>query len=446
MKTPQEVFALCTIIRDGGHIAYIVGGSVRDMLMGREPHDFDVATSATPERVMELFDRTIPTGIKYGTVTVLMGERPIEVTTFRTDQGGTDGRHPDSVLFGETIEGDLARRDFTMNAIAFNPLTGELVDPFGGAEDINGGVIRCVGNPDERFAEDGLRIMRAIRFSVTLDFYIEKGTYEAISRGIPTFKKVSVERLHDELLKMFQGVCPGTGIEDMRRTGLLHEVLPEVEALVGVQQNRFHKHDVYRHTLETLDAAPQHLRLAALLHDVGKLKAQAPSEGRPGEFSFHGHEDVGAEIAKDILQRLKFKGDDVDTTVHLIAQHCIYMGFEKLSDSGVRRLIKRVGTDHLTDSLALREADVMGQGRMSREEVLSESQTIKARLDEILSRPLVEKLSDLAIDGTKVMEVLGIPQGRRVGFALRALEQAVLDNPDLNTEEGLTKLLTTLSF
>src|SRR5450631_14458 len=298
---PADVVRVCQRLRAQGHAAFVVGGSVRDIIIGRPPGDFDVATSAHPEETLRLFGNryAIPTGMQHGTITVLAGESPaqrhVEVTTFRGEGVYLDGRRPSTVTFSATLEEDLARRDFTMNAIAYDPEAGDLHDPFAGQGDIARALVRAVGDPILRFTEDGLRPMRAVRQATQLGFSLDSCTQAAIPKTLDSFRKVSAERIRDELGKLLLSPMPSTGIELMRVTGLLAEVLPELLPMVDCVQNHFHKHDVYRHTLATLDATPPDfiLRLAALLHDVGKPKTQAPREDAPGEYSFFRHEHVG---------------------------------------------------------------------------------------------------------------------------------------------------------
>lgn len=444
---PQAVLLVCGELQEDGHQAFVVGGAPRDILLGRPVHDWDVATSATPEQVQAAFRRTVPTGLKHGTVTVLIKtdwsetEEHIEVTTFRGDQGGEDGRHPDSVVFVKTAEEDLARRDFTMNALAMDATTGAMVDPFGGRKDIERRVIRAVGDPNARFAEDGLRVMRAVRFAATLGFELDPATKAAIPAALPTFRKVSAERIRDELVKMLAAPKPSVGVELMRETGLLAEVLPELLPLVGMEQNHFHAFDGWQHTMVALDAAAPDVRFAALIHDVGKPRTREPKEDAPGEFSFHGHDAISAQMADEIMRRLKFSNEEREFVCNLVQHHMAFVRQRSAwTPSAVRRFIRKVGAENMEPLLRLRAADIAGNGIPSRthEEETSE---LRAKIDAEMSKPLVTKARGLAVSGKDIMEVLGCKPGPVVGKVLRALEERVLDDPDLNAAARLREMI-----
>jgi tRNA nucleotidyltransferase (CCA-adding enzyme) len=442
---PSEVQAVCRRLREAGHAAFIVGGSVRDLILGRAPGDFDVATSAHPEATMRVFGSrfAIPTGLLHGTVTVLAGEtgkpRQVEVTTFRGEGVYLDGRRPSTVTFGATLEEDLSRRDFTMNAIAYDPATAALIDPFDGQGDIRRRLIRTVGDPILRFTEDGLRPMRGVRQAAQLGFVLEAATQTAIPRTLESFRKVSAERVRDELRKLLLAPVPSVGIEIMRATGLLAEVLPELLPTIGCQQNRYHQHDVYHHTLATLDAAiPDFVvRLAALLHDLGKPRTQAPRADAPGEFSFFRHEQVGAEMATAIATRLKLPTSDRDALCALVGGHMFFYTPE-WTDGTVRRFVKRVGPELVPRLFALREADVAS--RAAGQDREQETRELRARIAQVAADDAALRVTDLAIDGQDVMRILGIPPSRRVGEVLEALLEQVLDDPGLNERETLERL------
>ncbi len=348
-RIPADVLAVCHRLRGAGHEAHLVGGGVRDMLLGRPPADFDVATDAVPEAVMELFGKNfaVPTGLKHGTVTVLTDTAPprhVEVTTFRGEGTYLDGRRPSSVTYVKSLTEDLARRDFTMNAIAYDPLADAVSDPFDGRGDLTRRLIRAVGDPIARFREDGLRPMRAVRQAAQLAFGIDPPTQAAIEPTLDVFRKVSAERIRDELLKMLAAPQPSRGLQLMRATGLLGEVIPELLEGVGCTQNRFHKHDVFEHTLHVVDETEGDAirRLGALLHDVGKPRARQPREGAPGEFSFFQHEYVGAEMADEICRRLKLANADRERVVGLVKNHMFFYAPD-WTDGTVRRFVRRVG-------------------------------------------------------------------------------------------------------
>lgn len=448
-KLPDDVLAVCRRLREAGHTAYLVGGSIRDLLLGRAPEDFDIATSAHPEETLRVFGSryAMPTGLQHGTVTVLAGDprapRHVEVTTFRGEGAYLDGRRPSTVTFGATLEEDLSRRDFTINAIAYDPETGTVVDPFAGQADLGRKLVRTVGDPVLRFTEDGLRPMRGIRQAAQLGFTLDAATEAAIPRALASFRKVSAERIRDELRKLLLSPVPSVGIEAMRRTGLLALVLPELLATVGCMQNRFHQHDVYTHTLATVDASPPNfiVRLAALLHDLGKPTTQAPRADAPGEYSFFRHEQVGAELAQAIGNRLRLSTEERDTVCRLVGGHMFFYTPD-WTDGTVRRFVKRVGRDLVPLLFALREADIASRGQGEDRE--AETRDLQARIAQVAAADAALRVTDLAIDGQDVMRVLAIPEGRRVGEVLEALLDRVLDRPELNqraTLEGLVREL-----
>jgi tRNA nucleotidyltransferase (CCA-adding enzyme) len=443
---PADVVAVCRRLVQAGHAAHLVGGGVRDLVLGRTPKDFDVATSALPDQVMAMFGHrwAIPTGLQHGTVTVLSGPpphgRPVEVTTFRGEGEYLDGRRPSEVRFGASLDEDLARRDFTMNAIAFDALTGRISDPFDGQGDIERRLVRAVGDPLARFREDGLRPMRAVRQATQLGFTIDPPTALAIPQTLGSFRKVSAERIRDELMKLLAADKPGAGVELLRTTGLLAEVIPELLEGVGFAQNRFHRHDVYGHALATLDGVEGDvvLRLGALLHDVGKPRTAAPKPDAPGEHTFYRHENLGAEMAEGIGRRLRLANAERESVRLLVADHMFFYTPE-WSDGSVRRFVRRVGVEHLPALLALREADVEGRG--FGEDRASETRELRRRLGEVAAADAALSTKDLAIDGRDVMRALGIPPSRQIGVVLEALLERVLDDPALNTRERLEALL-----
>ena len=439
---PGPVLQLCRTLEGQGHEAHLVGGGVRDMLMGRLVHDWDVATSARPKQVQRLFRRCIPTGIKHGTVTVLLGdgdeELPIEVTTYRGEGAYSDGRRPDEICFVSSLEEDLSRRDFTINAMAVDPLRERLVDPLEGQRDLERGLIRAVGVAAERFGEDGLRVMRAVRFAAVLELHLEEATEAAICPAIPVFRKVSRERVRDELLKLLEAPRPSVGLEIMRRTGLMAEVLPDLLKGVGLTQNRHHPLDVYRHTLLVVDSAPPRalIRLTALLHDVGKPPTAMDNPRRPGEKSFHDHEQVGARMADDICGGLRLSNSDRQRVVALIRAHNFRL--DGWTDRAVRRFLARVEPDLREELFQLKRADVMGKG--GDPERLERVDELWARVKAELSRAPALNTRELALDGRLLMTHLGLEPGPRVGQIMRALLERVVDEPELNEEATLLRL------
>ena len=445
-QVPADVLALCRRLRGAGHQAHLVGGGVRDMLLGRRPADFDVATDAHPDVVLRLFGSTfaIPTGLKHGTVTVLTDaspRRPVEVTTFRGEGEYLDGRRPASVEYVDTLAEDLARRDFTMNAIAFDPIDGKIADLFDGQGDMARRLIRAVGDPLVRFREDGLRPMRAVRQAAQLGFEIDGPTRDAIPATLDVFRKVSAERIRDELFKLLASPRPSHGLRLMQETGLLGEVIPELLEGVGCTQNRFHKHDVFGHTLSVVDATAGDAvaRLGALLHDVGKPRARQPREDAPGEYSFFKHEYVGADMADAIGRRLKLANADRERVVAMVKNHMFFYTPD-WSDGTIRRFVRRVGgPEGLADLFALREGDVRGRG--FEEDPDAEIGELRRRIAEVADEDAALKITDLAIDGRDVMRVLGIPPSRAIGLVLERLLERVLDDPSLNEREKLEALL-----
>jgi tRNA nucleotidyltransferase (CCA-adding enzyme) len=439
---PTDVMAVLRTLRGASRQAWLAGGAVRDILCGVAAQDFDVATDALPEQVVRLFPRVIPTGMQHGTVTVLSGEHKVEVTTFRGEGRYLDGRRPSSVTFLADIEGDLARRDFTVNAIAWDPIAGVLRDPFSGVEDLRQRRLRAVGDPLARFREDGLRPLRAVRFASTLRLALDRPTWLAIPQALDVFARVAMERVRDELIKLLvRGASPSRGLRLLLRSGLLARIVPELLESVNFAQNRYHRWDVWRHTLRCVDAAPPDLvvRLAALLHDVAKPRSAAPKEGAPGENTFYDHEKLGARLATDILQRLKFPRRETERVALLVAEHNWHY-LPEWNDATVRRVLARIGPEELPALWMLRRADLNARGRLV-EEGLANQAAAEARFQREIDRASALKVTDLAIGGEDVMRELRIGPGRQVGEVLARLLERVLDDPDLNTREKLIRLL-----
>ena len=439
---PTDVMAVLRTLRGASRQAWLAGGAVRDILCGVAAQDFDVATDALPEQVVRLFPRVIPTGMQHGTVTVLSGEHKVEVTTFRGEGRYLDGRRPSSVTFLADIEGDLARRDFTVNAIAWDPIDGVLRDPFSGVEDLRQRRLRAVGDPLARFREDGLRPLRAVRFASTLRLALDRPTWLAIPQALDVFARVAMERVRDELIKLLvRGASPSRGLRLLLRSGLLARIVPELLESVSFAQNRYHRWDVWRHTLRCVDAAPPDLvvRLAALLHDVAKPRSAAPKEGAPGENTFYDHEKLGARLATDILQRLKFPRRETERVALLVAEHNWHY-LPEWNDATVRRVLARIGPEELPALWMLRRADLNARGRLV-EEGLANQAAAEARFQREIDRASALKVTDLAIGGEDVMRELRIGPGRQVGEVLARLLERVLDDPDLNTREKLIRLL-----
>ncbi len=440
---PQDVLDLCERLRSAGKRAWIVGGCVRDLLLGRPVNDWDVATDARPKELLRIFPRAIPTGIDHGTVTVLAGGASYEVTTLRGDGSYSDGRRPDWVEFVDDITADLARRDFTVNAIAVDPFAGELIDPFGGRLDLKERVLRAVGEPQERFTEDGLRVLRAARFVATLELTLDPATESAIGRTLDTYRKVAAERVRDEWVKTMKARQPSRAFEVMRRTGILGVTCPELLEGVGMEQNKWHAFDVWRHGMECLDACPGDpvLRIAALLHDVGKPRTRAWSDAAQG-YTFYDHDRVGAEIAEPIAARLRFSNEDRARIVALVRHHLFH--YSSWSDSAVRRWIRRVGPERIEDLYVLNTADALAKGRPVEGDLDALAQ-LKAHVARVLAEGAALSTRDLKIDGRDLMRELGLRPGPIIGRILEALLEAVTNDPGLTEPEALIALARTLA-
>ncbi len=433
---PEEVRALCKRLAEHGKRGWVVGGCVRDLLLGKEISDWDVATDARPEEVMRIFPRVIPTGIQHGTVTVLLKNHPYEVTTLRGEGAYSDGRRPDTVEFVEDIVADLARRDFTVNAIALDPNDGHVIDPFEGQKDLGRRLLRAVGDPLERFREDGLRVLRAARFVATLEVELDADTERAIAPTLDTYRKVSAERVRDEWVKTMKARRPSRAFEVMRRTGILGVTCPEMLEGVEMEQNKWHAYDVWRHAMECMDACQgdAFLRIAALLHDVGKPRTRAFSD-KTRDWTFYDHDRVGAEMADPICRRLRFSNEERERIVLLVRHHLFHYTAE-WSDATVRRWIRRVGKDRVQDLYTLNEADVRAKGR-DFEADLAALAALKEHVARVIARGAALNTRDLAIGGHDLMKELGLPPGPVLGKILAALLEDVTNDPALNERETL---------
>ena len=445
---PGDVHALCDRLGGAGYRAWVVGGCVRDLLLhdlepgaeasaaeGGVRNDWDVATDARPEDVQRVFPRVIPTGIQHGTVTVLMGGQGYEVTTLRGETTYSDGRRPDSVHFVDDIVRDLARRDFTVNAIAYDPKADALIDPFDGMKDLRARVLRAVGDPAERFAEDGLRVLRAARFVATLEMTLDPATERAVEPSLGTYRKVSAERIRDEWMKAMKARRPSRAFEVMKDHGMLAITAPELLESVGCEQNRHHSYDVWGHAMACLDAcAPSPvLRVAGLLHDVGKPRSRAFSE-KTSDYTFYEHERIGADLAGPLLSRLRFSNDERARVVALVRHHLLCWD-ATWSDAAVRRWMKRVGPELLEDLYLLNEADVRAKGRDATPD-LDRLAGLKAHVERVRASGAAFTLKDLAIDGAD-LRALGLRPGPLFGEILRALLDEVVEDPALNTKDAL---------
>ena len=434
---PEAAHMVCARLQEAGHPTYVVGGAVRNLVLGRKPKDIDLATAATPGDVRKLFRRVIPTGEAHGTVTVLHNGWSFEVTTFRTEAGYTDRRRPDTVTFVGTIRDDLSRRDFTINGMALNPQSAEFLDPHGGENDLRAGVIRAIGDPQTRFSEDALRLLRAVRFAAELSFAIEQATWHALCDQSDGIRLIAVERVREELDRILACELPSTGFRLMQKSGLLARVLPELDAGVGVEQRGVHRFDVFEHSIISCDAAPADnriVRLAALLHDVGKpptLQVDAS-----GERTFHGHDAASAELAEQALRRLRYPNAVIQEVVHLIRQHMFHYTPE-WTDSAVRRFLARVGLEHVENLFELRAADSYAQQGVGTENRALDQ--LRTRIAEIEREQHAITRNDLAVNGHELAGA-GIPRGPVMGVVIDHLLETVLDDPSQNSRERLLQI------
>ncbi len=434
IELPEKAKFIIDTITQAGYEAYIVGGCVRDAILGRVPQDWDITTSARPEQVKELFRRTIDTGIQHGTVTVMLDKEGFEVTTYRIDGKYEDSRHPKEVTFTPNLVEDLKRRDFTINAMAYNEESG-LIDIFGGVWDIENKMIRCVGNAKERFSEDALRIMRAIRFSAQLGYTIEEKTKEAISELAPNLKNISAERIQVELVKLLVSPHPDY-LRVAFETGVTAVIFPEFDKMMETQQKHpHHQYTVGEHTLHSLKEveADKYLRLTMLFHDIGKPDTLTVDE--EGITHFHSHAIVGEEITKNVLKRLKFDNDTIHTVSKLVYFHDYGNGVEP-DMRMVRRAVHKVGEDIFSLLFPVKYADIMAQSEYMRQEKLEILSHWKLLYEEIVEKSQCVSLKSLAVTGKDLIQA-GMKPGKEMGELLNKLLELVLENPENNTKEFL---------
>jgi len=440
-KIPHLVKDIAETLEKAGFEAYLVGGCVRDLLYQRLPKDWDITTNANPEQIQKLFPHTFYEN-SYGTVAIVTDDvsdetlKTVEVTPYRIEGDYTDNRHPESVKFAQTLDEDLQRRDFTVNAIALD-IRGKLHDPYKGQQDIKDTTIRAVGKPEDRFQEDALRMLRAVRFCAELNFNIEEKTEKAIFANSELLKNISKERIRDEFTKILMSDNPKRGLEIARKLGILKFIAPEIEVGAGMEQGGTHIYDVLEHILRDLQHTadrgwPLEVRLAALFHDIGK-----PPTRKQGveKWTFYGHEVVGARMTKKILSDLKFPKKTVDLVTKLVRWHMFFSDTELVTPSAVRRLLTNVGKENIWQLMDIRAADRIGTGRPK--ENPYRLRKYHAMIEEVMRDPI--SVGMLKTDGARIMKVTNEKPGPKLGFILRILLEEVLENPALNTEDYLDK-------
>lgn len=473
LNIPREIAAVIAELRNSrlpagrqGYKAYLVGGCVRDLILKRQPKDWDVTTDAKPEEIQKIFSDNVYEN-KFGTVGVKTGSEDktltvIEVTTFRREEKYTDFRHPDKIEFAKTVEEDLARRDFTVNAMALQldatsdkrqdeskailraTFNMSLIDPYDGQVDLKKKIIRAVGNPEERFKEDALRLMRAVRFAAELGFAIEDKTAEAIKSHAYLLEAIAKERIRDEFTKMIMSEKngPAWGVAMLENLGLLKYIIPELREGIGIGQNKHHIYTVWEHNLRALDYTAQNncsltVRLASLLHDVGKPRVKG---GDGPDSTFYGHEVVGARMTLKILDRLRFSKEIIEKSAHLVRHHLFYYNVGEVTEAGVRRFISRAGMENIDDLLKIREADRIGSGVPKA--VPYKTRHLQFMIEKVKADPISPKM--VVLDGSDVMKLLSIEPGPKVGWILSALLDEVLDAPKRNSKEYLEKRISEL--
>ncbi len=467
-QIPSYVSYVTETLEKAGFEAYIVGGCVRDLLIGRTPKDWDITTNATPDEIVPLFTKTIYEN-SFGTVAVVFEQDPnnplvthetevsvsretdtdvtyetkiVEVTPYRTETDYSDSRHPNEVKFSKKIEEDLMRRDFTINAMAYSISKRTLIDLYKGQEDLKDSIIRTVGDSGERLKEDALRMLRAVRFAVQLGFTVSYETGESIIKNNELLEKISFERIRDEFSKIIMSKEPALGVIMLEKYGLLKHFLPELEEGIGCEQKGEHIYDVYNHLLHALQHAADkewslEIRLSALFHDIGKPKTRrwdATKARGEGKYTFYGHEVVGARMTRKIMERLKFPNKTTDLVVSLVRNHMFFSDTETITLSAVRRIVAKVGKENVWDLMNIRECDRVG---MKKKEAPYRLRKYHAMIDEVLRDPI--SVGQLVIDGSIMINELHMKPGRKMGWILHALLEEVLDNPEKNNREYLDK-------
>jgi poly(A) polymerase/tRNA nucleotidyltransferase (CCA-adding enzyme) len=441
LDVPREIAAVGEKLRGAGYEVYLVGGCVRDLLIGRTPKDWDFTTNAIPEQIQAVFPDSFYEN-EFGTVGVKTGSADpameiVEVTPYRTESGYSDKRRPDAVAFGQSLEEDLARRDFTINAIAYDESKGQLVDPYKGQKDIETRVLRAVGEPRVRFEEDGLRLMRAIRLVAELDFALDAEAAAAIAEKASNLSHISRERVRDELTRILLSKQPMMALTLAQQLGILTYINADLPKGVGVEQNQAHSYDVFGHLMRSMQHAADKdwdfdIRLAALFHDIGKPAARRWSDEKR-DWTFHGHEVIGAKMTKKALEDLRFSRETIETVSKLVRWHMFFSDPDQITLSAVRRIIRNVGEEHIWDLLNLRICDRIGTGRPKEQPF--RFRKYKAMVEQALRDPI--SVGMLKTDGNRLMEQFHVEPGPRIGWTLNALLEDVLEDADRNTEEYL---------
>jgi len=450
LAIPKEVSRITEALESAGFEAYLVGGCVRDLLLGKKPKDWDITTNAKPGDIQELFEHTFYEN-EFGTVGVVDEEagdetlKVVEVTPYRIEGAYSDARRPDHVSFSDNLEDDLRRRDFTINAIAYHVSQGQLIDPYKGQNDLKDKRIAAVGNPEERFAEDALRMLRAVRLAAELGFVIESATTSAIQKHAKELSRISKERIRDEFARIVMSEQPMMGLALAQKLGVLSFVVPDLERGIGIKQNQAHTYEVFEHNLRTLQHAVDkkwslEIRLAALFHDVSKPEARRWSKEKK-DWTFHGHEVVGARVTKKVLSDLKFPKEVVEKVVKLVRWHMFFSDPDEVTLAAVRRTIRNVGEENIEDLLNLRVCDRIGTGRPKEQPF--RFRKYKSMVEEARRDPV--SVSMLGIDGEELMKLTSEKPGPRIGWILHALLEEVLDDPKKNTRDALEKRARELS-
>ena len=432
ISLPKNVAYIIDTLYNKGFEAYAVGGCIRDSILGRVPNDWDITTSAPPHAIESAFEKTIPTGIKHGTITVLIDKEAFEVTTYRIDGEYLNNRCPEQVTFVSSLKEDLDRRDFTVNALAYNHKNG-LKDYHNGLKDIKEGIVRSVGRPDLRFKEDALRLIRAVRFSCQLDFSLSEETFNSIKKNSSLIKNISRERIREELNKILLSEKPSQGFLLLESTGLLKHILPEVQAMVGLdQRNPHHDKDVFIHTLSVIDNTPKDLtlRLAAMLHDIAK--PETFSIDKKGKGHFYGHEKVGVEISERILRRLTYDNQTIAMVKKLVSHHM--MVFSSPKDSTWKKVMGDIGTENMPLLFSLQRADILASAPPHD---LDKVEKLKKRTDIIIKEGNPLYIKDLKVTGEDIMNTFHLKPGKHIGDILNHLLEKVLENPELNNKNKL---------